>query len=113
MKISGRDAVKILERELSTVELYRKDNTDKFWSYKLVSGSRSEFAFDPKTKTKLVIRFDQTPPSISGITNIENIAGNSVSTALGRVFTGGKHTAKFKALVETEKALILMISALK
>ncbi|MCD9464258.1 hypothetical protein CJF25_14890 [Photobacterium phosphoreum] len=113
MRISGRDAVKILEKVKSKVVLYRKDNTDKFWSYKLVSGSRSEFAFDPTTKTKLVVRFDQLPPSIVGITDVNNIVGDSVSTALGRVFTGGKYKAKYTALVETEEALLLMISVLK
>lgn len=113
MKISGRDAVQILEKLKLQVELHRKDNTDKFWSYKLVAGSRAEFAFDPKTKTKLVVRFDQSPPSVVGITDVENITDASVSTALGRVFTGGKHKAKYKALVETEEALIPMIGALK
>lgn len=113
MKISGKDAVKILEKHSSIVRLLEKDNTDKFWSYKLKSGSNAEFAFDPNTKRDLVIRFDREPPKVTGVTKIENLTSTSISTALDRVFSGGKHTAKFKAHIFDETCLINVINSLE
>ena len=112
MKISGKDAVSILAKHDSIVQLYRKDNTDKFWSYKLKSGSNAEFAFDPSTTRELLIRFDQHPPKVSGVDKVENLTSASISSALDRVFSGGKHKAKFKALILDETALLNVINKL-
>ncbi len=113
MKISGIDAVKILEKYREKVQLLKKDNTDKFWSYKMRGGSNAEFAFDPATKRNLVIRFDQEPPRINGVEKIENITGKSVSTALKRVFSGSSHQAKFKASIHDEETLLAVLEMLK
>jgi len=59
VKISGKDAIAILAKHECIVRLHKKDNTVKFWSYKLKSGSNAEFAFDPNTTRDLIIRFDQ------------------------------------------------------
>jgi hypothetical protein len=112
VKISGKDAVSILSKHKSIVQLHRKDNTDKFWSYKLKSGSNAEFAFDPNTTRDLLIRFDQEPPKVSGVDKIENLTSTSISTALDRVFTGGIHKAKFKALIHDEETLLNVINKL-
>ncbi|NOI54352.1 hypothetical protein F0248_14810 [Vibrio crassostreae] len=112
-KINGSDAVSILNGLDSMVQLYRKDNTDKFWSYKMRSGSLAEFAFDPMTKTKLVVRFDQIPPSLPGVGKVEDISKTNVSTALKRVFSGRKHVAKYKAQLENEECLLVVLKALK
>ncbi|USE35740.1 hypothetical protein [Endozoicomonas sp. SCSIO W0465] len=92
VSISGVDAIEILNRNTDLVALHKKDNTDKFWSYKLTHGTRAEFAFDPKTKTKLTIRFDRKPPEIEGIESIVDITQANKSTALGRVFTGNDNS---------------------
>ncbi|WP_066015812.1 hypothetical protein [Endozoicomonas atrinae] len=112
LSISGVDAIEILNRNTDLVALHKKDNTDKFWSYKLIHGARAEFAFDPKTKTKLTIRFDRKPPAIEGIESVVDISRDNKSTALGRVFSGNAHQAKFKALVRDEKTLLNVLSAL-
>jgi hypothetical protein len=112
VKISGKVAVLILEKHSSLVGLHKKDQTDKFWSYKLKAGSKAEFAFDPTTKRDLIIRFDQEPPKIPGVEKIENLTSQSISTALDRVFSGGKHTAKFKAVIFDESALLNVIREL-
>jgi len=112
MKISGKDAVSILAKHGSIVQLHRKDNTNKFWSYKLKSGSNAEFAFDPNTTRHLFIRFDQEPPTVPGVDKIENLTSTSISTALDRVFSGGKHKAKFKALIFDEATLLKVMNEL-
>ncbi len=113
MAISGRKAISVLAKLSDHVELYRKDNTDKFWSYKIKTGKCREFAFDPKTKTKLIIRFDVEPPRIPGVEEIESIMGKDVSTALDRVFSGGIHRAIYKAKVRDEEALLKIIQILE
>ena len=104
-QINGVTAVQYLEKTPTLVGLLNKDNTNKFWSYRMRKGSQREFAFDPKTKTKLIIRFDVEPPRHPDIVNVERVGHKSVSTALSRVFSGGTRTAKFKATVRTEEAL--------
>ncbi len=101
--------LKFSTENTNLVALHKKDNTNKFWSYKLTHGTRAEFAFDPKTKTKLTIRFDREPPEIEGVESIVDISHASKSTALGRVFTGNAHQAKFKALVRDEESLTQFI----
>ena len=110
MSISGQEAVEILAGLSDRVDLHKKDNTDKFWSYKLRGAKRTEFAFDPKTKNGLYIRVDRQPPSLPGVTDIERISGKDVSTALDRVFSGGIHRASFKATVDSEAALLAFIA---
>ena len=110
MGITGQEAVEVLERLRDRVEPHIKDNTDKFWSYKLRGAKRTEFAFDPKTKNGLYIRVDREPPHLPGITDIEKISGKDVSTALGRVFSGGIHRANYKAAVASETALLALIA---
>lgn len=110
MSISGSKAVEILARLSDRVDLHKKDSTDKFWSYKLRGGKRTEFAFDPKTKTGLYIRVDRQPPQLPGVTDVERIAGKDVSTALDRVFSGGLHRASYRATVESEAALLAFIA---
>jgi len=112
VKISGKDAVSILAKHASIVRLHKKDNTNKFWSYKLKTGTNAEFAFDPNTTRDLIIRFDQEPPKVSGVEKIESLTSKSVSTALDRVFSGGKHIAKFKALIFDEECLLNVINEL-
>ena len=109
MSISGQEAVEILGRLHGRVDLLKKDNTDKFWSYKLCEGKRTEFAFDPKTKKGLFVRVDREPPALSGISEIERISGKDVSTALQRVFSGGIHKASYKATIDSEAALLNLI----
>ncbi len=110
MIICGLEAVEILARLSDRVELYRKDNTDKFWSYKLRSAKRTEFAFDPRTKNGLYVRVDRQPPLLPGIKDIEKISGEDVSTALDRVFSGGLHRASYRATIESEEALLAFIA---
>jgi hypothetical protein len=97
--------VKVLENMKGRVELHKKDNTNKFWCYKVRTGKRLEFAFNPKTSTGLFVRADTLPPAIAGITNVTEISGESTSTSLKRVFSGGNHRANYKANIETEFAL--------
>lgn len=104
--MKGEDAVKLIESISDRVMLRKKDNTDKFWCYKLTSGRKTEFAFDPRTKTGLFVRVDLEPPNIRGVTGIESITGKDVSTALGRVFSGGLHKARYKAEIEDSDALL-------
>lgn len=92
------------------VDIYKKDNTDKFWSYKLKSAKRTEFAFDPKTKEGLYVRVDREPPKLPGISDIERISGKATSTALDRVFSGCIHKATYKVTIETESALRAFIA---
>ncbi|KZY60184.1 hypothetical protein A3742_09065 [Oleiphilus sp. HI0071] len=110
MKINGIEAVDYLSKISERVTLFDKDNTDKFWCYKLKSAKKTEFAFDPKTKTGLFVRVDKMPPTLPGITAIERIAGKDVSTALGRVFSGGLHKANFSCTIESEEALLSFIT---
>ena len=109
MSISGQEAVEILARMTDRVDIHKKDNTDKFWSYKLRGAKRTEFAFDPKTKNGLYIRVDRQPPQLPGVTDIERIFGKDVSTALDRVFSGGLHRANYKATIGSEAALLAFI----
>lgn len=110
MSISGPEAVEILSKIIHRVGLHKKDNTDKFWSYKIKGGKRTEFAFDPRTKNGLYVRVDQEPPVIPGITDIECVLDTDVSTALDRVFSGGFHKARYKATIASETALLAFIS---
>ncbi|MBV7556106.1 hypothetical protein KW841_27525 [Pseudomonas sp. PDM28] len=110
MKITGVDAVRVLQTLTDYVDIHKKDNNNKFWSYKLKSAKRTEFAFDPKTKEGLYVRVDREPPSLPGITDIERILGKATSTALDRVFSGGIHKATYKVTIETESALRAFIA---
>jgi hypothetical protein len=112
MKISGKDAASILAKHSSIVQLHRKDNTNKFWSYKLKSGSNAKFAFNPSSTRDLFIRFDQQPPNVPGVDKIESLNSKSISSALDRVFSGRQHKAKFKALIFDEATLLNAISKL-
>jgi hypothetical protein len=110
MKITGPDAVRVLQTLSEHVDIHKKDNTDKFWSYKLKSAKRTEFAFDPKTKEGLYVRVDREPPNSPGIFDIERISGKATSTALDRVFSGGVHKATYKVTIESETALRAFIA---
>ncbi|MET3053928.1 hypothetical protein ABXV19_19275 [Pseudomonas alkylphenolica] len=110
MKITGPDAVRVLQTLSEHVDIHKKDNTDKFWSYKLKSAKRTEFAFDPKTKEGLYVRVDREPPYSPGIIDIERISGKATSTALDRVFSGGVHKATYKVTIESETALRAFIA---
>jgi hypothetical protein len=111
--MTGQSALKILDSLVARVELHQKDNTDKFWSYKLKTGRFREFAFDPNTSTRLIIRSEVEPPSVDGIERVENIQGKSVSTALSRVFSGDKPRANYKATITTEDGLMSFLSHLE
>lgn len=108
MKLTGIRAVEFLKSMDDLVELHEKDNTDKFWSYKIKAVCGAEFAFDPKTKTGLFIRANMKPPTIAGISNLQDITNANKSTALKRVFSSGIE-AKYKFTVETEDALSKLI----
>jgi hypothetical protein len=110
--MNGEEAVVLLNAMTDKVELIKRDNSDKFWCYKLKYGSRAEFAFDPNTKTKLIVRFDRAIPEIDGVSSTESLKGKNISTALERVFSGGKNTAKFKSNIETHGALKAVIEHL-
>ncbi|MDB4542779.1 hypothetical protein N9241_00905 [bacterium] len=110
MSINGEEAAEFLEKITNRVALRKKDNTDKFWCYKLKSAKKTEFAFDPKTTTGLFVRVDRQPPDLPGISNVERISGKDVSTALDRVFSGGLHRANYVATVESLEAFIGLIS---
>lgn len=103
--MNGMQAAEYLTKLEERVELIKKDNTNKFWCYKMKSGRRAEFAFDSRTTSKLNVRADMPFPEIDGISNIESLKGKSISTSLGRVFSGGMHVARYKATVETVSAL--------
>lgn len=94
------------------VSIHRKDKADKFWSYKLRRGSRAELAFDPDTTTLLRIRSDRMPPAIDGVSDVKKITGCNYSTALDRVFSGGKHAPRFQFSVASETALVRLIELL-
>jgi len=113
MSLSGMDAVVFLRALESRCKLYRKDGTDKMWSYKLVGGQRCEFAFDPNTTTKLIVRLDTKPPPVVGLVKAQNIEGASISTALSRVFSGEPHIARWKVQVEDVAALLSLIEYLE
>lgn len=106
---NGKNAVRTLASLSDLVCLHRKDNTDKFWSYKIKGGKHNELAFDPRTKTKVIIRLDCEPPRVPGIESIQNLLDKDVSTALQRVFSGGTHLARYKAQVRDEDALEALI----
>jgi hypothetical protein len=53
---------------------------------------------------------DRQPPSLPGVTDIERISGKDMSTALDRVFSGGIHRANFKAIIDSESALLALIA---
>lgn len=110
MKITGKEAVVYLASIQDRVALHLKDNTDKFWSYKLKSGKKTEFAFDPETSTGLFVRVDREPPQIAGLSDIQRISGKDVSTALGRVFSGGLHKANYQVTIEDQAGLDAFIS---
>jgi hypothetical protein len=110
MSINGKEAVTFLASIESRVAQFKKDNTDKFWSYKLKSAKKTEFAFDPNTSTGLFVRVDREPPLLPGISKISRISGKGVSTALGRVFSGGVHKATYEATINDQAALELLIS---
>ncbi|SFR37358.1 hypothetical protein SAMN04488073_0003 [Marinobacter gudaonensis] len=110
MKITGKEAVIYLDSIPDRVALHRKDNTDKFWSYKLKLGKKTEFAFDPKTTTGLFVRVDREPPQIAGLSEVQRISGKDVSTALERVFSGGLHKANYQVTIESQAALDAFIS---
>ena len=105
MKINGVQAVEYLSTISDRISLHKKDNTDKLWCYKLNTGKKTEFAFDPKTTDGLNVRVDRHPPEIVGINVIKRISGIEVSAALGRVFSGGFHKANFVATIETLETL--------
>ncbi|PHX40329.1 hypothetical protein AO263_34725 [Pseudomonas sp. NZIPFR-PS5] len=104
-RISGKEAVQVLDSLSAQVELRARDNKDKFWCYKLKSRIGTEFAFDPTTTGGLYVRLDRQPPNLPGLANIENISAANKSTSLGRVFSGGIHNAAYKVTVESESAL--------
>ncbi|MCB2383907.1 MULTISPECIES: hypothetical protein [Shewanella] len=110
MSITGKEAVVFLSTIEDRVSLFKKDNTDKFWSYKIKSAKKTEFAFDPNTKTGLFIRIDREPPVLAGVENVERISGKDVSTALGRVFSGGLHKANYQASIKDVSVLESLIS---
>lgn len=110
--MNGEEAVALLSTMTDKVELIKRDNSDKFWCYKLKNGSRAEFAFDPNTKTKLIIRFDRAIPEMDGVSDMQSLKGKSASTALERVFSGGKNIARFKSNIETHGALKAVIENL-
>ncbi|MCY1377249.1 hypothetical protein D9M69_648110 [compost metagenome] len=112
-RISGAGAVKTLEAMSDVVAPHLKDGTDKFWSYKLLRGSRAEIAFDPRTTTRVCIRCDRMPPPMDGISDVERIDGSDVSTALKRVFSGGEHVARFKFVVASASALVSLLERLE
>lgn len=110
MSINGKEAVIFLASIESRVAQFKKDNTDKFWSYKLKAAKKTEFAFDPKTSTGLFIRVDREPPPLPGISDVSRISGKDVSTALDRVFSGGIHKANYVETINDQAALESLIS---
>ena len=104
MSISGVEAKEYLSTISGRVLLHKKDNTDKFWCYKLTSAKKTELAFDPKTTTGLYVRVDRQPPCLPGISDVQRISGKDVSTALERVFSGGLHKANFVVTIESIEA---------
>jgi hypothetical protein len=110
MSFSGKNAKDYLKTIDGRVALHKKDKKDKMWSYKIKTGKRTEFAFDPNTTRGVYLRVDREIPALCGVTKIENLKGVSVSTALDRVFTGGLHKARYKATIEDENALSALIS---
>lgn len=110
--ISGKTASQILNTLHEHCDLRAKDNTNKMWCYKLKTGEHREFAFDPRTTSRLILRLDVKPPNIPGLKNPEDIEMKPKSTALHRVFSGGNHSAKWKIEVEDESALIRLIEYL-
>ncbi|WP_404299084.1 hypothetical protein [Halomonas sp.] len=116
MSYSGSDACNYLASIPERVSLHRKDNNDYFWSYKLLTGRRAEFAFDPRTKNTrlpgLMVRTDIKPPSIQGVSFPECLEGRSLSTALKRVFSDDR-SACFKVAVQDTSALAELIEYLE
>lgn len=111
-KICGKVAVELLKSRTSLVRLHKKDNTDKLWSYKCVSGKHAEFAFDPKTTTKLNVWFDREVPDSAGAIKDSQFNSKSSSTALARVFSGRSHVARAKYQILDEGSLLRIITAL-
>lgn len=111
--MNGIEAAEYLAKLTDRVELLKKDNTDKFWSYRMKLGRRAEFAFDPQTTTKLVVRTDCTLPAIDGLIDLRSLKGQSVSTALNRVFSGGRHVARYKVTVSSREAFIAVLTHLE
>lgn len=113
MNFSGKQAVELLAVLKSLCTLHEMDRTDKMWSYKMKHGSAREFAFDPKTTTRLTVRLDVEPPLMVGLSNPRNIESESISTALNRVFSGGTHRPRWKVDVEDEYALVRLMEHLE
>ncbi|MDG1462273.1 MAG: hypothetical protein P8R04_01790 [Gammaproteobacteria bacterium] len=110
MSISGKEAVALLESIKDRVTLFKKDGTNKFWSYKLNHAKRTEFAFDPNTTTGLFIRVDRELPALAGVGGVEKIVGKDVSTALGRIFSGGLHKPNYKASIDSADTFLEVIA---
>lgn len=106
MPVNGQEAESYINTTHGALcsELSR-DKSNKAICYKLKLGTGREFAFDPNQSSKLSIQFDIKPPAISGILDIEDLSGKSLSTAWNRVFSGDPHTAQWRATVSTWAAL--------
>jgi hypothetical protein len=109
MGFSGKLAVDGLSLMAKRVALLKKDNTDKLWSYRIKNSKKTEFAFDPKTSGRGYFWFDREIPSLAGVTEIQGIAGENMSTALDRVFSGGIHKARFKAKIADVEAFYALV----
>lgn len=113
MSYAAADACRFLATMPERIQLNRKDNTDKFWAYKILAGSQAELAFDPNTKNErmpgLMVRLETRPPALTHLTCIE---GQSVSTALKRVFSEGRRP-RYKVAVRDEAALSALIDHLE
>ncbi|MCG8096016.1 MAG: hypothetical protein JAZ17_20755 [Candidatus Thiodiazotropha endolucinida] len=106
MPITGQEAESYITTKHAAlcIEIAR-DKSNKAICFKLKLGSGREFAFDPNQSSKLSIQFDIEPPAISGVEDIEDLSGKSLSTAWHRVFSGGSHSAQWRAKVTTRAAL--------
>ena len=84
-----------------------KDKTDKMWSYKSKGVGAHEFAFDPKTTTKLNIWIDIEARHLEKLPflGVLQHSLSNYSTALDRVFSGCLHVPKSKITIRSEDDL--------
>jgi hypothetical protein len=107
VEICGKSAVDYLKSHITDLDAFKKDNTDKLWSYKSKGRGNREFAFDPKTTTKLSVWVDLEAAHLENLSFVEVIQSplTGRSTALDRVFSGGIHTARTKLRINSEEDL--------
>jgi len=113
MPFCGQEAELYIDSKFSHLcEKLEGAKSRKAVGYRLLSGSNRKFVFDPNQSSALFIQFDIEPPSLPGVTKIEDRRGKRRSTAWERVFSDKTRTAGWRAKIENPDALEAVIQYL-